>query len=174
MQLSFFSSRLLITTPVRLAIEEDETNSSSFYNETQSSQTSNLTIIANLPPPPPPPSSSYYLYSSPRPSYFNSAIETAIKQHLHDDEPIPFIDDNLSVTHSRKSSACWSDRTSLSSRFGLAWRLNLIRSSTQIRPPTPSNETGGGGGGGETKRFNYRTIRYAIPSSQQVRCHDDL
>jgi len=47
--------------------------------------------------------------------------------------------------------------------------LNLIRSSTQIRPPTPSNEIGG-----EPKRFNYRTIRYAIPSSQQLRCHDDL
>jgi hypothetical protein len=112
---------------------------------------------------------SYYLHSSPRISYFNSAIETAIKQHLHDDEPIPFIDDNLSVTHSRKSSACWSDRTSLSSRLGLAWRLNLIRSSTQIRSPTPSNEIGGG-----AKRFNYRTIRYAIPSSQQLPFHDEL
>jgi len=160
--------RLLITSSAKLAMEEDEANSSSYFNETQSSQTSNSTIIANLPPP-----SSYYPYSSPHTSYFNSAIETAIKHHLHDDEPIPFIDDNLSVTHSRKSSACWSDRTSLSSRFGLAWKLNLIRSNTQIRPPTPSNETGVGGGG--TKRFNYRTIRYTIPPSQhQLRFHDEL
>jgi hypothetical protein len=165
---SFSFPRLLITSPIRLATEEDETNSSFFYNETQSCQTSNSTIIANLPPP-----SSYYHHPSPHTSYFNSAIETAIKQHLNDDEPIPFIDDNLSVTHSRKSSACWSDRTSLSSRFGLAWRLNLMRSNTQIRPPTPSNDIGGGGGGG-VKRFNYRTIRYAIPSSQQFRTHDEM
>ncbi len=158
---SNLSSRLLITSPVRLALEEDETNSSTCYNETESSQTSNSTITANLPPP-----SSYYLYSSPRISYFNSAIETAIKQHLHDDEPIPFIDDNVSVTHSRKSSACWSDRTSLSSRFGLAWRLNLMRSNTQIRPPTFSTETEGG----STKRY---TIRYTIPPSQQQFRSDD-
>ena len=127
--------------PVKLALEEDETNSSSLYNETD---TLNSTIIVNLPParPPPPPSASYYLHSSPHTSYFNSAIETAIKQHLHDDEPIPFIDDNLSVTHSRKSSACWSDRTSLSSRFGLAWKLNFIRSNAQLRPPTPVNDIG--------------------------------
>jgi hypothetical protein len=149
------SSRLLISSPIKLAIEEDETNSSSDYNETESSHTSNLTVIANLPPP------SYFLYSSPRKSYFNSAIETAIKQHLHDDEPIPFIDDNLSTTHSRKSSACWSDRTSLSSRFGLAWKLNLIRSTTLF------NET-------ETKRFNYRTARYGLPSSQPFQFHDEL
>jgi hypothetical protein len=167
----FFLPRLLITSPIQLALEEDETNSSSYFNETQSSQTSNSTIIANLPPP-----STYYPYPSPHTSYFNSAIETAIKQHLHDDEPIPFIDDNLSLTHSRKSSACWSDRTSLSSRFGLAWKLNLIRSNTQIRPPPPppppppSNEMAGG----ETKRFNYRTIRYTIPPSQQTRFHDEL
>lgn len=162
----FLLLRLLITSPAQLATEEDEINSSLYCNETQSCQTSNSTIIANLSPPPP--LSSYYLHSTPHTSYFNSAIETAIKQHLHDDEPIPFIDDNLSVTHSRKSSACWSDRTSLSSRFGLAWRLNLMRSNTQIRPPTPSNEIGG------TKRFNYRTIRYAIPSSQQFRIHDEM
>ncbi|CAF4481983.1 unnamed protein product, partial [Rotaria sp. Silwood2] len=97
-----------------------------------------------------------------------SAIETDIKQHLPDDEPIPYIDDNLSVTHSRKSSACWSDRTSLSSRFGLAWKLNLMRSGSQIRPPTSSNEIVGG-----TKRFNYRTIRYTIPRSQ-LKFHDEL
>ncbi|CAF2370946.1 unnamed protein product [Rotaria sp. Silwood2] len=154
--------RLLISSPIKLTIDEEQTNSSSYYNETDSSETSNLTVIANLPPP------SYFLYSSPRTSYFSSAIETAIKQHLHDDEPIPYIDDNLSVTHSRKSSACWSDRTSLSSRFGLAWKLNLMRSGSQIRPPTSSNEIVGG-----TKRFNYRTIRYTIPRSQ-LKFHDEL
>ncbi|UJR15898.1 hypothetical protein I4U23_002821 [Adineta vaga] len=137
--------RLFISSPIRLAKEEYETNSSSSVNETELSQTSNTTLTANLP------QTSHYLYSSSRISYFNSAIETAIKHHINDDEPIPFIDDNLSVTHSRKSSACWSDRTSLSSRFGLAWKWNGIRSGT------PSNEIG------STKRFNYRPIRYTMP-----------
>lgn len=45
-----------------------------------------------------------------------------------------------------------------------------MRSNTQIRLPTPSNDMGGGG----VKRFNYRTIRYAIPSSQQFRTHDEM
>ncbi len=156
---------------MRLATEEDETNSSSYYNETELSQTSNSTVIAHSPPPPPS-SSSYFLCSSPRPSYFNSAIETAIKHHLHDDEPIPFIDDNVSTTHSRKSSACWSDRTSLNSRFGLAWKFNLIRSGLPIPPPPPPpppplNETG-------IRRFKYRTIRYVIPPLQQLQFHDEL
>lgn len=157
--------RLLISSPIILNVDEGRTNSSTSYHETESSETSNSTILANLP------SSSYAPYSSPpRTSYFNSAIETAIKQHLHDDEPIPFIDDNLSVTHSRKSSACWSDRTSLSSRFGFAWKLNLMRSGTQLRsPPSSSNETGG-----NPRRLNYRTMRYTIPPSQQLQFHDEL
>ncbi|CAF1074281.1 unnamed protein product [Adineta steineri] len=159
------NNRLLISPPIRLAMEEDETNSSSYYNETDISQTSTSTVAANLP------SSSCLLYSSPRTSYFNSAIETAIKHHLHDDEPIPFIDDNLSITHSRKSSACWSDRTSLSSRFGLAWKLNLIRTNSQLQPTTLSNETGGGGG---IKRFSYRTMRCTMSPTQQLQFHDEL
>lgn len=157
---------LLITSPARLAIQEEEegeeTNSSCFYNETQYSPGSNLTSIPPLPSP-------FNPYSLPRVSYFHSAIETAIKQHLHDDEPIPFIDDNLSITPSRKSSACWSDRTSLSSRFNLAWKLNFMRTSTQLRSTTPISEIGG------TKRFHYRTIRYTIPPAhQQRRTHDQL
>ena len=149
-----------------LATEDDHTHHSSYYNDTESFQTSNSTTMANLPPP-----STYFLYSSPRSSYFNSAIETAIKQHSHDDEPIPFIDENISVTHSRKSSACWSDRTSLSSRFGIAWKLNLLRSTPQIRPSAiSSNETGT-----SSKRFNYRTVRYTVsPSSAPFEFHDEL
>lgn len=159
-----FFFRLLISSPVRLAVDEDPTNSSSFYNESESSDGSHSTVSANLPP------TSYFLYSSPRASYFNSAIETAIKQHLHDDEPIPYIDDNLSITHSRKSSACWSDRTSLSSRFGFAWKFNLMRSGTQGRMTTSPNESRR-----NIKRFNTnRPTRYAISPSQQLQFQDEL
>jgi len=153
----------LISSPVvQLATQEDgeTTSSSCFYNETLCSQTSHFNTMPPLP-------STYNPYSSTRISYFNSAIETAIKQHLHDDEPIPFIDDNLSMTHSRKSSACWSDRTSLSSRFNLAWKLNLMRNSNQHRSTTSPYET--------AKRFNYRTIRYTIPPSyEHNRTHEQL
>ena len=69
------------------------------------------------------------------------------------------------MTHSRKSSACWSDRTSLSSRYGLAWKLNLMRSHTKQRSLTPSN--------GTTRRFQYRTIRYTLPASVQQFHFDD-
>ncbi|CAF1286945.1 unnamed protein product [Rotaria magnacalcarata] len=155
--------RLLISPPMRLANEDDQVNSTSFYNESETSEESNSTVLPNLPP------SSYFSYSVPRTSYFNSAIETAIKQHLQDDEPIPFIDDNLSITHSRKSSACWSDRTSLSSRFGFAWKLNLMRSGSQTRPPTSSNETRA-----NSKRFNLRTIRYTMSPSEKLQFHDEL
>lgn len=160
-----YAFSLLISSPVRLATqEEEETTSSCFCNETLCSQTSHGNTIAPLP-------STYNPYSSAHISYFNSAIETAIKQHLHDDEPIPFIDDNLSMTHSRKSSACWSDRTSLSSRFNLAWKLNLMRTSNQHRSQTPVNETAA-----NPKRFNYRTIRYTIPPSshEHHRIHEQL
>ena len=128
--------------------EEDGGNSTSAMITTLPSL-----LLAN------PSSSASYFRSPPgRISYFNSAFESALKQHLHDDEPIPFIDENLSVTHSRKSSACWSDRTSLSSRFGLSWKLHFMRSSAQLRPTTVS-------------RFNYRTIRYALPPSKE---HEQL
>ena len=95
-----------------------------------------------------------------RGSYFNSAFETAIRQHLHDDEPIPFIDENLSVTHSRKSSACWSDRTSLSSRFGFARKFHFMRPNSQLRPLGMNQEFSAPGG---TRRFQYRTVRCPIP-----------
>ncbi|CAF1132894.1 unnamed protein product [Adineta ricciae] len=149
-------TQLFVSSPIRLAQEEYETNSSSYGNETEISQTSNSTLTANLPQP------SNYLYSSSRTSYFNSAIEAAIKHHLHDDEPIPFIDDNLSVTHSRKSSACWSDRTSLSSRFGFAWKWSGMRSATC------STEQG------SSRRFNYRPVRYTIPRISQRHIHEQL
>ena len=109
-----------------------------------------------------PPLSNNYL-TSPRTSYFNSAFEKAMKQHLHDDEPIPFIDESLSISHSRKSSACWSDRTSLSSRFGLAWKLNFIRSNINNMESSATN-----------RRFNYRTIRYPLPTSRQYHFHEQL
>lgn len=150
----FFSSRLLITSPIRLATEEDESNSSSYCNETETFQTSNSTITTH----PPLPLSPFY---PPRTSYFHSAIETAIKQHFHDDEPIPFIDDNISMTHSRKSSACWSDRTSLSSRLSLIWKLNRMRTNSQNR----SN----GSKRNDKRRahhHHHRTTRYTIPPTQ--------
>jgi hypothetical protein len=156
---------LLISSPLKLANEEDEPNSLTCYNETESSQTSNSTVTANLLPP----ATSYYCYPTTHTSYFNSSIETAIKQRLdnEDNEPIPFIDDNTSIAHSRKSSACWSDRTSLSSRFSLAWKLNAMRSRSQTRS-TLSN------GNEKRRRYHPRTMRYSIPSSQQTQCNDEL
>jgi hypothetical protein len=150
----------LISPPIRLA-SEDALNTSSCYNETDSSQTSNITTIANLPSTIP-----YYHLPTGHTSYFNSEIETAIKQHLDDDdEPIPFIDDNLSNAHSRKSSACWSDKTSLSSRFSLAWKLNRMRTSSQNRSPLSK----------EKRRYQHRTNRFTIsPSSQQNQSNDEL
>ena len=89
----------------------------------------------------------HYQQSAIRPSYFNSTIESAMRQHFeNDDEPIPFIDENLSNTHSRKSSACWSDRTSLSSRLSSLWRLNRDKRRSQHRSmrytisPTQAND----------------------------------
>ncbi len=133
-------------TPVQLAREEEDQICSSYYNESDNSQTSNSTLIPNLPP--------TTIYHHSRPSYFNSAIETAIEQRL-DDEPIPFIDENPSATHSRKSSACWSDKTSLSSRFSLAWKLNVMRSSAQNRSAKDKQ-----------RHHHPRTIRYTIPPIQ--------
>ena len=99
-------------------------------------------------------------FSSPmRPSYFRSTIESAMKERLEDDgEPIPFIDENLSSAHSRKSSACWSDRTSLSSRLSLIWKLNRMRTNSQNR----SN----GSKRNEKRRAHHRTMRYTIPPTQ--------
>lgn len=154
------------TCQLALEEEDDDDHSSTLYNEATSSQT--ITSVTNNQNTNPLPTVQYS--SSPRISYFNSAFETILKQHLHDDEPIPFIDDNLSVTHSRKSSACWSDRTSLSSRFSLAKKFNFIRSNSQLRPMTPSHELPNG-----TRRFQYRTIRYVIPpSTRQLQCHEHL
>ena len=85
-----------------------------------------------------------------------------MKQHLEDDggEPIPFIDENLSTAHSRKSSACWSDRTSLSSRLSLIWKLNRMRNNSQTR----SN----GSKRNDKRRAHQhnRTMRYTISPSQ--------
>ncbi|CAF1526563.1 unnamed protein product [Rotaria sp. Silwood1] len=146
----------LISYPVQqIANEDDEQNLSSPNNEAVSSQILNTNFIGNLSPPTTP----YYHCPTSHTSYFNSNIETIMKERLHDDEPIPFIDDNLSVTHSRKSSVGWSDKTSLSSRFSLAWKLNRMRSASQNRSIL-SNEK-------EKRRYHHRTIRYTQPSTSQ-------
>ena len=140
---------------------EDALNSSSFYNETISSETSNTTTLVNLPSTIP-----YHHLPTGHVSYFNSGIEKVIKQHLNDDDdPIPFIDDNLSTARSRKSSACWSDKTSLSSRFSLARKLTRMRTSSQNRSPLSK----------EKRRYQHRTNRLTIsPSSQQNQSNDEL
>jgi len=144
-----------ISSPIPLTPEDDEQNYSNCYNETESSQRSNSILIAKLPP-----TTSYHHCPTTRPSYFSNAIETAIEQNLNDDdEPIPFIDDNISTERSRKSSACWSDRTSLSSRFSLIWKLNRMRSGSNNRS-TLSKEK-------EKRRRHHRTMRYSIPPLQQ-------
>lgn len=137
------------------------------YNETESSQTSNSPVTTNLLPS----ATSYYCCPTVQTSYFNSTIETAIKQRLdnEDNEPIPFIDDNISIARSRKSSACWSDRTSLSSRFSLAWKLNVMRLGSQNRT-TLSNENEKQ----RRRRYHHRTAKYTIPSSQQNQSNDEL
>lgn len=133
--------------PIELSREEYEQNSC--YNESDSS---NSTLLAQLPS-----SIPYRSYPTTRPSYFNSGIEAAMKQRLDiDDEPIPFIDDNLSTAPSRKSSAtCWSDKTSLSSRLSLIWKLNQKRSKTI--------------NGKDKRRSNHqhRNMKYSIPPIQQ-------
>ncbi|CAF1032759.1 unnamed protein product [Rotaria sordida] len=147
----------LISYPIQqLTNEYDENNLSLCNNnETLSSQKSNANFIENISPP-----TSFYHYPTNHASYFNSTIETAMKERLDDDdEPIPFIDDNLSVTHSRKSSVCWSDKTSLSGRLNLTWKLNRLRSTSQNRS-TLSNEK-------EKRRYHHRTVRYAQSSSQE-------
>jgi hypothetical protein len=145
----------LISSPTQaVREEEEEQNNSSYCHPTECSETSDSTLLANLPSITP-----YQHYLTARPSYFNSTIESAMKQHLDDDsEPIPFIDENVSTTHSRKSSACWSDRTSLSSRFSLIWKLNRMRSNSQNRS-TLSNSK-------DKRRTHHRTFRYTTPSSQ--------
>ncbi|CAF4071814.1 unnamed protein product [Rotaria magnacalcarata] len=145
---------LLTYAPVRLAIPEEEPNLSSCYNETLSSQTSNSMFTTVLSPVP----ATYFHYPTTGASYFNSNIETVIKEHLDDDEPIPFIDDNLSTTHSKKSSACWSDKTSLNSRFSLAWKLNKKRLASQNRSLLSYEK--------EKRRYHHRTILHIKPPSQ--------
>ncbi|CAF4204987.1 unnamed protein product [Rotaria socialis] len=145
---------LLAYTPVRLAIPEEDHNLSSCYNETLSSQASTSMFTATRSPVP----AAYYHYPATGASYFDSNIETVIKEHLDDDEPIPFIDDNLSTTHSKKSSACWSDKTSLSSRFSLAWKLNKKRLASQNRSILSYEK--------EKRRYHHRTIRHIKPLSQ--------
>jgi hypothetical protein len=169
-----FSFSDSISSPIQLATEEDDdrNRSSTCGHQTVSSHTSTSLMLSHLPSmtlPLPVCSSPYYRCASPQLSYFNTAFETTMKQHLNDDEPIPFIDDTLSISPSRKSSTCWSDRTSWSSRFGLAWKLNLIRSNTQLRPITDRIDVSGG-----MRRFNYRTIRYAVPSSRKRHYRDQL
>jgi len=146
-----------ISCPIQIIPEDNEQNCSSCYNETESSQTSNSILITKLPPTP-----SYHHCPTTRPSYFNNAIETAIEKHLNDDdEPIPFIDDNISTERSRKSSACWSDRTSLSSRFSLIWKLNRMRSGSNNRSMLSKGKEK------RRRRHHHRTMEYSIPPSQQ-------
>ena len=141
-------------TDIVREIEEEEQNTASYCHQSESSETSHATLLATSPP-----ISSIQHYLNTRPSYFNSTIESAMKQRVDDDnEPIPFIDENISNTHSRKSSACWSDRTSLSSRFSLIWKLNRMRSINPNRSIS-SNSKG-------KRRSRHRTYQYTIPPSQ--------
>ena len=164
---------------MRLTIEDDEQKSLSSHHELESLETSQSTVRAHLlsrallsPPPPATSSHSYFHRSSPQTSYFTSGIESAMKQRLdEDDEPIPFIDDNLSVAYSRKSSACWSDRTSLSSRLGFAWKFNLRRSASHIRPPSSHDQSVSK----KSRRHQpHRTVRYPLSASQQHQSNDEL
>ncbi|UJR30695.1 hypothetical protein I4U23_018216 [Adineta vaga] len=162
--------RLIISSPLQLATEEDEQISSTCYNETEPSHASNFTATVNLLPPLTTTTSSHYHhYINNRPSYFHSTIESAIKQHLDNDdnEPIPFIDDNLSTARSRKSSACWSDRTSLSSRFSLAWKFHSRRSISQNRSTISTNNE-------KRRKYSHRPLRYTISAAQQSQPNDEL
>ena len=167
-------SRLIPPTSVQLINEDDDCTSSTYPPDTGSSQTSNSTVLASLLPAATtlPIDTTYFRRSAPHTSYFTSAIETAIKQRLEDDnEPIPFIDESVSVAHSRKSSAGWSDRTSLSSRFGFARRLHQMRSGSQIpRSARPGHEEK------KQKRrsHRYRTMQFTIRPQEHLQINEHL
>lgn len=150
--------------------DEDEQTSSTYPNKTDSSQTSNSTAHAQLLPAPSSSSTSYARYAAVPTSYFNSTIESAMVRHLEeDDEPIPFIDDNLSVAYSRKSSACWSDRTSLSSRLGFPRRFNFKRSRSQLRTESVVQEQDGRK---QKRRSHHRTKNLSILPQEQLRINE--
>lgn len=155
------SFSFLISYPIRITQKDDEQNLSSCFNETLSSETTNTIFLT-------PPVTSYHACPANRTSYFNSTIEAAMKQRLNDDEPIPFIDETISTSHSRKSSVYWSDKTSWSSRFSLAWKLNRMRLASRNRS-TSSNER-------DKRRYRHRNIQYTIPppSSQGNHLSDEL
>jgi hypothetical protein len=172
--MSFARSHLIPPSSIQLINEEDDRTSSTYPHDTGSSQTSNSTVLASLLPLATtfPKAATYFNRSAPHTSYFNSAIETAIKQRLEDDgEPIPFIDESLSIAHSRKSSAGWSDRTSLSSRFGFARRLHQMRSGSQIpRPARPGHEEK------KQKRrsHHYRAMQFTIRPQEHMQINEHL
>jgi hypothetical protein len=147
-----FSRYALI--PKRMPPESDEHTSSISPVDLDSSHDS---TVVPMPLP----------YAAPVRSYFLSTIESAIKQRLDDeDEPIPFIDENLSIAASRKSSACWSDRTSLSSRFGLSKKWNLIRAS----PSYPYEDR-------KRKRLvprQHRTMQFSVHSGGHQQISEQL
>ncbi|CAF1189573.1 unnamed protein product [Adineta ricciae] len=160
--------RLIISSPLQLATEEDEQISSTCYNETDTSQASTSAPTANLLPTKQLTNASCSHYFNSRPSYFHSTIESAIKQRFDtDNEPIPFIDDNLSIAHSRKSSACWSDRTSLSSRFSLVWKAHSRRSGSQNRSTISTSND-------KRRKYNHRPSRYTFSAAQQSLPNDEL
>ncbi|CAF0961969.1 unnamed protein product, partial [Didymodactylos carnosus] len=100
----------LLTTPIRSV--DEEIASSTDINETESSNASNTLDTTTA--------RTSCIQIKNNTSYFQSAIENVIRHR--DDDPIPFIDETISAGASRKSSACWSERTSLSSRFGLRFK----------------------------------------------------
>ena len=93
-----------------------------------------------------------------------------IQRLEEDDEPIPFIDDNLSIAHSRKSSACWSDRTSLSSRLGFPRKFNFRRSRSHLRTePIHEHEQRK-----HKRRNHHRTNNLSILPQEQLRINEFL
>ena len=173
---SSFRRLIPISIPLTNDDDDDEQTSSTDQNKTESSQTSDCTALAQLLPPLPPPLSaptvSFFHYKTTPISYFNSNIESAMIRRLEeDDEPIPFIDDNLSIANSRKSSACWSDRTSLSSRLGFSRKFNFRRSRSQLRTDTIQEQDGR-----KRKRRHrhqqHRTNHLSILPQEQLRINE--
>ncbi|CAF1032572.1 unnamed protein product, partial [Didymodactylos carnosus] len=160
----------LLSTPVRYL--SDEIVSSTDINETESSNASN-TIDNTI-------ARRSCIQSRNDTSYFHTAIENVIRQR--DDDPIPFIDETISTGASRKSSTCWSERTSLSSRFGLRFkRLHThnyrISGNESIIPLEHSNRNSSS----KEKFYRLKTNtminrpiwnRYSIPLNIELKTSD--
>ena len=166
-QVEYFSRSLPSSIRLTNEDEEDISNNSNpeFGNDSQILNSSGLAHLLSPPSSSVPVVNSYFHRPAISISYFNSTIESAMKERLEiDDEPIPFIDDNLSLAHSRKSSACWSDRTSLSSRFGFVRRFRQNRS-------TPTNELDNRQ---RKRRSHQRTNQLTIRPQDQYQITEQL